>query len=66
MNGKTVITIAHRLSMISQVDLIAVMDGGKVVEEGKHDSLLALNGQYAGFWARQSGGFIGTNFEAKK
>jgi ABC-type multidrug transport system fused ATPase/permease subunit len=54
------------LSTSSQMDRIVVMDGGKVVEEGKHDALLALNGQYAGFWARQSGGFISTDFEDKK
>jgi ATP-binding cassette subfamily B multidrug efflux pump len=64
MDGKTVIAIAHRLSTISQMDRIVVMDGGKVVEDGTHDTLLALNGQYAGFWARQSGGFIGTEIEA--
>jgi ATP-binding cassette subfamily B multidrug efflux pump len=64
MDGKTVIAIAHRLSTISQMDRIVVMDGGKVVEDGTHDTLLALNGQYAGFWARQSGGFIGIEIEA--
>lgn len=64
MDGKTVIAIAHRLSTISQMDRIVVMDDGKVVEEGTHAALLVLNGQYAGFWARQSGGFIGTDVAA--
>ena len=59
MQGKTVIAIAHRLSTIAQMDRIIVMDDGRIVEDGTHDSLLAAGGQYARFWERQSGGFIG-------
>ncbi len=59
MEGKTVIAIAHRLSTIAQMDRIVVMDEGRVAEEGTHEELLARGGLYAGFWARQSGGFIG-------
>ena len=59
MQGKTVIAIAHRLSTIAQMDRIIVMDQGRIIEDGSHDDLLAANGQYARFWARQSGGFLG-------
>ncbi|MCH2168187.1 MAG: ABC transporter ATP-binding protein/permease [Oceanicola sp.] len=59
MEGKTVIAIAHRLSTIAQMDRIVVMDEGRVAEEGTHAELLARGELYAGFWARQSGGFIG-------
>ena len=58
MQGKTVIAIAHRLSTIAQMDRILVLDSGKIVEEGSHDQLMQQRGLYAGFWARQSGGFI--------
>ncbi|MGH1412481.1 MAG: ABC transporter ATP-binding protein [Pelagimonas sp.] len=58
MQGKTVIAIAHRLSTIAQMDRILVMDQGRIVEQGSHDALLAQNGLYASFWARQSGGFM--------
>ncbi len=59
MQGKTVIAIAHRLSTIAAMDRIIVLDGGHIAEEGSHAELLARNGLYARFWARQSGGFIG-------
>lgn len=44
---KTVVMIAHTLSIVKNADKILVVDGGKVVEEGKHEELLALNGKYA-------------------
>ena len=40
------------------MDRILVLDQGKIVESGSHVELLAEGGQYAGFWHRQSGGFI--------
>ncbi|WP_027257008.1 ABC transporter ATP-binding protein [Leisingera aquimarina] len=62
MQGKTVIAIAHRLSTIAQMDRILVMDQGRIVEEGSHETLLQAQGLYAQLWARQSGGFL--NIEA--
>jgi len=65
MRGKTVLAIAHRLSTLSEMDRIIVMDAGRIVESGSHDVLLAQNGLYANFWNRQSGGFIRTEAAAE-
>ncbi len=61
MAGKTVVAIAHRLSTIAAMDRLVVVDGGGIVEEGDHQSLLAHGGLYARLWAHQSGGFLGEN-----
>ncbi|MFG1919418.1 ABC transporter ATP-binding protein [Micromonospora sp. NPDC048898] len=45
--GRTTITIAHRLSTVRDADQIAVLDHGRIVESGTHDSLLGRNGRYA-------------------
>lgn len=53
MAGRTSIVIAHRLSTILAADLILVMDRGKIVEQGTHDELIALNGLYAQLYETQ-------------
>ncbi|MBM1555402.1 ABC transporter ATP-binding protein [Sulfitobacter mediterraneus] len=58
MEGKTVLAIAHRLSTLTEMDRIIVMDQGRIVETGNHEALLAENGLYARYWQRQSGGFL--------
>lgn len=50
MGKKTVIMIAHRLSTVRRADKILVMEKGHLVEEGKHDSLVAAGGRYAKMW----------------
>jgi ATP-binding cassette subfamily B multidrug efflux pump len=47
MKGRTTLVIAHRLSTIRNADLIVVMDKGQVIEQGKHDELVARGGVYA-------------------
>ena len=51
--GRSVITIAHRLSTVVDADKIVVLENGHVVEEGSHAELLAKNGRYASMWRRQ-------------
>jgi subfamily B ATP-binding cassette protein MsbA len=47
MKGRTTITIAHRLSTIRNSDKILVLKGGVVAEQGTHDELMKLGGEYA-------------------
>ena len=52
--GRTVITIAHRLSTVAEADRIVVLEAGEVMEEGRHGDLLAKNGRYAALWRLQT------------
>jgi ATP-binding cassette subfamily B protein len=49
--GKTVVVIAHRLSTVVPADQILVVDGGRIVERGRHAELVAAGGPYARLWA---------------
>jgi subfamily B ATP-binding cassette protein MsbA len=55
LKNRTNIVIAHRLSTIENADLILVMDQGRIVERGTHQSLLAQNGYYASLYKMQFG-----------
>ena len=52
--GRSVITIAHRLSTVVDADRIVVLERGVVVESGTHAELLEREGRYAAMWSRQA------------
>jgi len=56
--GRTSVVIAHRLSTIRNADLICVVEGGQVAEQGRHEELLARGGAYAALYQRQFGGVV--------
>jgi ATP-binding cassette subfamily B protein len=53
LKGKTAIVVAHRLSTLSEMNRIVVIDEGRLVEDGTHDELIFKNGIYARLWKRQ-------------
>lgn len=53
MEGRTTFVVAHRLSTIRSADTILVVSGGKIVERGNHDQLMAQRGHYYGLYTRQ-------------
>ena len=54
MQGRTTFVIAHRLSTIRQADQILVIEQGKIVEQGKHEDLLAKEGRYFQLYTYQA------------
>jgi ATP-binding cassette subfamily B multidrug efflux pump len=53
MRERTTLIISHRISTVHSADFICVLDDGRIVEQGTHDELLALNGEYAALYERQ-------------
>ncbi|MDQ5845510.1 MAG: ABC transporter ATP-binding protein/permease [Acidobacteriota bacterium] len=53
MRGRTSLIVSHRISTVRDADLICVLDEGGIIEQGTHDELLALGGEYAALYERQ-------------
>ena len=53
--NRTTIIVAHRLSTVRHSDSILVLENGEIIEQGKHEDLVALNGRYKALWSVQMG-----------
>ena len=58
MDRCTSLVVAHRLSTISRLDRIVVVEAGAITDSGTHEELLSRRGTYQELWQHQSGGFI--------
>jgi len=58
MQGRTTLVVAHRLSTLSYMDRIVVMDQGRIIEDGTFDQLITRKGTFYRLWSLQAGGFL--------
>ena len=56
--GKTVIFISHRLSSATMADRVYLFENGRIIEQGSHRELLALDGKYADMWHKQADTYL--------
>ena len=56
-NGKTAVLISHRFSTVRMADRILVLSGGRIIESGSHDELIAKRGVYADLFELQAAGY---------